>query len=242
MIDEILLFTLLALGAEILGTISGFGSSVLFVPIASFFFDFHSVLGITALFHVFSNVSKILLFRKGIEWAVVLRIGIPAVIFVSLGAFLSKLIDASRLESFLAVFMILFSLVFLIFKSVTLRPATGNMLIGGSLSGLLAGLVGTGGAIRGMLLSAFRMEKEIFIATSALIDFGVDLSRSAVYAVNGYVHWHDLPVILVLLFVSIVGTYLGKKILKIISEENFRIIVLLMILGIGIFTAVRQFM
>ena len=53
------IFFLLALLAEIVGTISGFGSSILFVPLASLVLDFKVVLGITAVFHVFSNLSKI---------------------------------------------------------------------------------------------------------------------------------------------------------------------------------------
>jgi len=61
------LFLLLALIAEILGTIGGFGSSVFFVPLANFYFDFETVLGLTAVFHVFSNLSKIAQFRKGLD-------------------------------------------------------------------------------------------------------------------------------------------------------------------------------
>ena len=59
------IFIILSLIAEVLGTIGGFGSSVFFVPIANFFFDFQSVLGITALYHLSSNVSKIAFFKKG---------------------------------------------------------------------------------------------------------------------------------------------------------------------------------
>ena len=57
------IFFILALLAEIVGTISGFGSSILFVPLASLLLDFKIVLGITAVFHVFSNISKIFLFK-----------------------------------------------------------------------------------------------------------------------------------------------------------------------------------
>lgn len=80
------LFYLLALVAEIVGTISGFGSSILFIPIASLFFDFKIVLGITAIFHIFSNLSKIYLFRNGIDKRIALKMGIPAVISVIIGA------------------------------------------------------------------------------------------------------------------------------------------------------------
>ena len=84
--------------AEIVGTVSGFGSSILFVPLASAFFDFQIVLGITAVFHVFSNISKIYLFRKGINKEIAIKLGIPAVIFVILGAILTKYIPQQEIE------------------------------------------------------------------------------------------------------------------------------------------------
>ena len=239
-IDEILLFTLLALVAEIIGTISGFGSSVFFVPVAAYFFDFHSVLGITAIFHVFSNLSKIYFFKRGVNWNIVLYLGIPAIIFVSLGAYLSKFFDSTLLELILAVFLIGFSILFLIAQNVKIKPTHTNSIIGGSISGFVAGLLGTGGTIRGMTLAAFNLNKDVFIATSAFIDFGVDLSRGIVYLSNGYMHWHDMKFVLILIAVSIVGTYIGKKVLDRVSETTFKRIVLFVILGIGITTLLQQ--
>ena len=239
-IDEILLFTLLALVAEIIGTISGFGSSVFFVPVAAYFFDFHSVLGITAIFHVFSNLSKIYFFKRGVNWKIVLYLGIPAIIFVSFGAYLSKFFDSTLLELILAIFLIGFSILFLIAQNVIIQPTHTNSIIGGSISGFVAGLLGTGGTIRGMTLAAFNLNKDVFIATSALIDFGVDLSRGIVYFSNGYMHWHDMKFVLILIAVSIVGTYIGKKVLDRVSETTFKRIVLFVILGIGIATLMQQ--
>ena len=235
-IDHLFLFIILALVAEILGTVGGFGSSLFFVPIASYFLDFHSVLGITAIFHVSSNISKIAFFRKGIDRKVVLSLGIPAVLFVIIGAFISKYIASEILEICLAVFLIVTSLTFLIFRKLELKPTLANSIGGGVLSGLLAGMLGTGGAIRGITLAAFHMKTEVFIATSAVIDLGIDASRSVVYTLNGYVHYHDLYLIPILLVVSILGTWIGKKILERFSEEQFRSTVLVLILITGVLT------
>ena len=49
-----LLFFLTALLSEIVGTVAGFGSSVFFVPMAGFFFDFHQVTALTSILHVFT--------------------------------------------------------------------------------------------------------------------------------------------------------------------------------------------
>jgi len=237
--DHLPYFLLLALLAEVLGTVGGFGSSMLFVPIASYFLDFHSVLGVTALFHLSSNLSKIVLFRKGFDRKLIVRMGIPAVVFVIAGAFISRYVDSNILQMALAAFLIIMSGVFLVFNQLRVQPNATNSVVGGVLSGFVAGLLGTGGAIRGIVLSAYGLGTEVFIATSAIIDLGIDLSRSVVYTANGFVHTHDLYLIPILLVVSLIGTYVGKQILKRISEDRFRTIVLVLILLTGVGTLVQ---
>ncbi len=234
--ENLPLFILLALLAEILGTVGGFGSSLFFVPIASYFLDFHSVLGITALFHVSSNLSKIAFFRKGFDKKLIVSIGIPAVSFVIVGALFSKSIETKMLEVSLAIFLIIVSLILLMFRNLELKPTLSNSIGGGIFSGLIAGLLGTGGAIRGMVLTAYNLKMEVFIATSAIIDLGIDSSRSVVYYLNGYVHKDDLYLIPILLIVSVVGTYTGKKILTRVSEKQFKSIVLILVMLTGIVT------
>lgn len=87
-----------------------------------------------------------------------------------------------------------------------------------------------------MVFSAFHLKTEIFIATSAVVDLGIDASGSVVYWHNGFVHQHDLYLIPILLVVSIIGTYIGKKILNHVSEQQFKNIVLILILLTGLFT------
>lgn len=236
------LFILLALVAEILGTVGGFGSSLFFVPIAGYFLDFQSVLGITALFHVSSNLTKIAFFRKGVDKRLLLSIGVPAVLFVIIGAAVGKYLDGRILNILLAGFLILLSLFFLIARSFVLKPTLRNSITGGIISGLMAGLLGTGGAIRGMVLAAYNLKIEVFIATSAIIDLAIDASRSVVYTLNGYVHTHDLYLVPILLVVSIAGTYLGKLILKKMSDKQFKSIVLILVLITGVVTLVKAFL
>ncbi|SEL06875.1 hypothetical protein SAMN04487910_1616 [Aquimarina amphilecti] len=232
------IFITLAIISEILGTVGGFGSSVFFVPVANFFLDFQSVLGLTALFHLSSNVTKIALFKKGLDKKLVISLGIPAVLFVSIGALLSKYVDPKILTWFLGFFLISLSLLFLIFTQLKVKSTTKNAIIGGTLSGLSAGLLGTGGAIRGITMAAFKMNKDKFIATSAMIDLGVDFSRTIVYYFNGYMNREVLYLTPFLIVVSILGTWIGKKILNKISQEQFRKFVLFLILSIGIVSIV----
>lgn len=237
--EQIALFLILVVAIEIIGTIGGFGSSMLFVPFASFFFDFQSVLGLTAAFHVLSNLTKLALFKDGIDRYILIYLGIPSIVFVIIGAFISKYIESDFLEIVLAVFLIVISTLLLIKKDLKLKVNNTNTIAGGVLSGLLAGLVGTGGAIRGIALSSFTLSASVFVATSALIDLGVDLSRSVVYAFNGYIQWDELKWLPALLITTILGTWIGKQALSKISTDRFRTIVLILILATGVSSLIR---
>lgn len=235
-------FLILALLAEIVGTIGGFGSSVFFVPLGNFYFDFYSVLGMTAIFHLSSNLSKIFLFKKGLDKFLLLYLGIPSVLFVIVGGYLSRFINGRFLEIILGIFLVTLSLLFLIRKNLTITPGKPQSVTGGALSGLTAGLLGTGGAIRGITMAAFNLEKNVFIATSALIDFMVDLSRTFVYYGNGYIGKQELFYLPFLLVIGLAGTWLGKKILHYITQENFKRFSLLLILIIGMVSLIKVFL
>lgn len=234
------LFYLLALLAEIVGTITGFGSSILFVPIASMFFDFHLVLAITAAFHVFSNLSKIYLFRNGINRYIVLKMGVPAILMVILGALLAGQLPQATLELSMAILVGVLAVYMALNSKKTIEPSGRNLSTGGAISGFFAGLVGTGGAIRGLALTAFNMEKNTFVATSALIDLGVDGSRAFIYYLNGFFVSSMWITLIPLVLISIVGSWTGKLLLKHIAQHRFRTLVLWAIIVTSLFQMVRN--
>jgi uncharacterized membrane protein YfcA len=235
------LFFLLALLAEIVGTISGFGSSILFVPLASYFIDFKLVLGITAIFHVFSNLSKIFLFQKGINKNIAIKLGIPAVLFVILGAYLTSVIPLKEIELSMNLIILVLTILLVSGAGKKIKQSNFNLYMGGILSGFLAGLIGTGGAIRGITLAAFGLEKDVFIATSALIDLGVDSSRAVVYILQGYFTKEHIILLPFLILIAIVGSYLGKKILAYLPEKYFHYVVLGVIGTISILQTIQYF-
>jgi uncharacterized protein len=102
---------------------------------------------------------------------------------------------------------------------VKLSQNAFNAITAGGIAGFLAGLIGTGGAIRGLALAAFDLEKGNFVATSAAIDSGVDFSRMIVYLRSGYLtpdfYWY----IFGLLAVAFAGSYVGKLALNKIEQK-----------------------
>jgi hypothetical protein len=181
------------------------------------------------------------LFRKGIDKSIVLKTGLPAVVFVLIGALLTGIIPAVEIELLLNIILVLLSIYLILFFNRSLKKTDFNLFIGGCTSGFLAGLVGTGGAIRGITLSAFHLPKEIFVATSAMIDLGVDVSRSVVYIWQGYFPSEYLLLIPFLILISATGSFLGKKILRYTTEKTFRYIVLAVVLLTSGFQLINYF-
>ncbi len=197
--------------------------------------DFQTTLALTGILHIFSTSAQVIMFRKSIDWKLLLKIGLPSVAMVIAGAWLNNKLELKYAELAMGLFLVVFAIVFLFKNDLKLSPTYFNAITGGALSGFLAGLIGTGGAIRGATLTAFDLKKEMFVGTSAGIDFAVDLSRTVIYLKNGYLaskyYWY-VPVLLVLAYA---GAWVGKKLLTRVPEVIFKKMVLVLILGIGAF-------
>ena len=179
------------------------------------------------------------MFRKHIDLRLLLLFGIPSTVLVLAGAWLSRYVNTRYSELLLGIFLACFSAWIYFRPSFRLAPTTSGSIAGGATAGFLAGLIGTGGAIRGMSLAAFALEKNIFVATSASIDFFVDLARTGVYYRNGY--FESLPLFTIpwLLGIAIAGTWIGKKLLERIPQAVFRRIVLILLFSTGLMMLVK---
>ncbi|OGK10750.1 sulfonate transporter [Candidatus Roizmanbacteria bacterium RIFCSPHIGHO2_01_FULL_35_10] len=228
------LFFLSAFLAEVVGTVAGFGSSTIFLPLALLFIDFKNALVLVAFFHIMGNIGRIGFFRKGLNIELLIKFGVPSIFFTIVGALLVSLITQNILKGILGIFLISYSLYSLWRKNFRIESSTPVVIVGGSLSGFLAGLIGTGGALRGAFLTGFGLTKEKYIATAASIALAVDLTRIPVYLGQGFLenryYWY-LPILFVL---ALLGSFTGKKIVKVFPYKIFRRIVLVSLLLVGL--------
>lgn len=235
--DFLLIFT--GLVSEILGTVSGFGSSTYFVPIALFFEKFTFVITITALLHTFSNAFKIWLFRHHFDPRLFLRMAVPSILFCGVGALLIPATNLDLIKSLLGFFLMSFTVLSWIRSRNKSVLSDRKILILSTLSGFLTGLLGTGGALRGMALSALHIPKESFVLLSSGIDIGGDILRLGMYLSRGYMEWDQWYYIPSLLVAASIGTFIGKKILGRISQHAFEKIVYVLTFTSGLILTVN---
>lgn len=167
--------------------------------------------------------------------------GIPAIIFTGVGAILSKYLPANYSKLILGVVIITGVLLELLSEKLKLVISQKMFLVGGTLSGFMTGLVGTGGAIRGVFLLMLNVDKNVMIASSSFVDFWEDLLRMYIYWKNGNFTpeiWAMWPYILAS---SIIGVTFGKLAIDRISQKLLRTIVVIALVIIAIYYIVSFF-
>lgn len=234
--EQDIIFLIASFGSVIIGTVAGFGSSTVLLPIALFFVDFKTAIILVAILHISGNISKVTIFKQGLNWRILAIFGIPSILLALLGANLIDIIPQDIMKLILGIFLIVFSATTFLKPSVKIPASKKNLVVGGSVSGFLAGLIGTGGALRASFLTGLNLEKFTYIATAASIALVTDATRIPVYISQGFLpeqyYWY-IPILIV---IAVSGSYIGKKIVTRIDNTLFRKIV-----SIGIILASLKF-
>ena len=213
---------------------AGFGSSTIFLPLASYLIEFKTALVLVGIFHLFGNISRITFFRHGLDKNVLLIFGIPSFVLSLFGATLVGDLSQTFLKFLLGIFLIVVSVAFLIKPNLSFPANRKSLVLGGGISGFIVGLIGTGGALRAVFLTGLKMEKEKYIATSAVVALGTDATRIPYYISSGFLPEQYYFLIPFLFVSAVVGSYVGKKIVTRIDQDKFKKMVFIGIILISI--------
>lgn len=232
---DVTYLALIALVGTIVGTVTGFGTSTIMIPVLLIYFPPVEAIFLVSIIHYFGDIWKVMLFREGFNWKLIALFGVVGMIPSYIGASLALNLDKTLLLRLMGVFFIAY-FAFLVFKSkFKIGVGIKTALLGGVFAGFSAGVFGLGGPIRSAVLSAYDMPKAVFIATGAVIGLMVDAPRMVAYfmadtPLPSHLRW-SLVLFIVL---SFIGAQIGKYIVDKIPQEKFRSVVatLLFVLGV----------
>lgn len=229
---EYVIICLVALFGAGLTLFSGFGLGTILLPVFGLFFPIEIAVVLTALVHFMNNAFKLLLFGKNADKNIVLKFGIPAILFSFLGAYIlslltnippiysyhfnDNLIAVKPLKLIIGLLLIVFALFDFIPKLKNLEFDKKHLPLGGVLSGFFGGISGHQGALRSAFLIRAGLSKEAFIATGVVIACLVDVSRLSIYIPKIISNEVELDFTLVGLATlsAFTGVYFGNKLLQ----------------------------
>jgi len=223
---DMILLGLLTLVAAAIGTATGFGTSTVMIPVMALFVPIPVALLFVGIIHLCGDIWKVLLFKRGLDWKLILGFGLSGIAASYLGASLSLHAEVLPLKKILGSFLILYVLYLFLKREWALPKTHATAVCGGLLSGLFAGFFGVGGAVRGAFLLAFDLPKAVYICTSGLIALFIDVTRVSRYIWGGTRLEQELLFALILSIpVSFAGAYVAKRFLDKLPQKFFRIFV-----------------
>jgi len=108
-----------------------------------------------------------------------------------------------------------------------LKKLSRPLLIGGSfLYGLVAGAVGTGGVIKAVILDRMGLTKEAFVGTMAVTAGLSNVIKLWVYSSLPLAEKTNYGLMIGLIIIAFIGTWLGRHVLRRLTPERFRNLVL----------------
>ncbi|MFH1632023.1 MAG: sulfite exporter TauE/SafE family protein [bacterium] len=232
---ELLLITILTIVASLVGTLTGFGSSTILVPLLLLVFPLPVTLLLAGILHWFNDIWKITLFRKGIKWKLIFSFGIPGVALSYLGASLIFSAPEELLSRVLGVFLAAYSIYLFADPKFKISSSIPTAVTGGALSGFFAGIFGLGGAIRSAFLAAFNLPKSVYLATAGAIALVIDTTRVATYFAEGVrLDYMLLVGFIIFIPASFYGAKIAQLVVGKIPQKKFRLVIAVFLILAGV--------
>lgn len=229
---------LLFLASTLAGAIAalvGFGIGSILTPLLALSVGTKEAVIAVSIPHLVATGIRFWMLRHNIDVQVLKNFGISSAAGGLLGALLGSHFGSPILSYILGALLIFAGLTGLTGISRKMRFGRKAAWLGGSVSGVLGGLVGNQGGIRSAALLGFNLESKTFVATATAIALIVDGARMPIYFFTSPDTVHRLGLWIALMVTgAAIGTIAGGRVLARLPEIYFRRLVSLLILSLGI--------
>ena len=218
-VPTLIILTLSAFFTSILAGTIGMGGGIIFVGILASFVDITYVVPLHAALMIISNGSRILLFLKHINWRIVGFYSLGLLPGAVAGIYIFRLLPKDLIKLMMGIFMLVAVLV----PVGKAKTGLGERVF--VFVGLLAGFFGIFFGASGPVTAPFYIRrgiiKEELIATKAAcqtLDHLVKVPLFGLIGINVLVYW---DIIICLSFAIIAGIFIGKRLVKRLSDKAF---------------------
>jgi hypothetical protein len=233
MTAALLFFAAILAGA--IAALAGFGIGSVLTPLLALSVGTKEAVVAVSIPHLVATALRFWNLRHKIDRQVLKHFGIASAGGGLLGALLGSRFSSPILAYILGGLLVFAGVTGLTGLSKKMRFGMKVAWLGGSVSGLLGGLVGNQGGIRSAALLGFSLEAKTFVATATAIALIVDGARMPIYFFTSPETVHRLSTwIAIMVAGAVIGTLVGGKVLARIPEIYFRRLVSLLILALGV--------
>lgn len=171
---------LVGLAAGLLSGSVGFGGGMILLPIITYFYGVEVAVPVSTIAQMLSNLSRVVIGWKEIDWRAVGMFLLLAVPFTALDAFGFAKVPKGPMTIVLCSFLIVFAVMKLMGKMrLPHRPST--MVVGGGVTGLVNGLLGISGPLSSAVFLTLELAPVSYIASEATTAAVMHIVKAIVY-------------------------------------------------------------
>jgi uncharacterized membrane protein YfcA len=240
MVNELLAVTVIICIAAILQSISGFGFSLLAMPLLSVFVDIHDAVVIATLCGIFTNAVHLKKDHQLVERSIARRISLSALIGMPMGVVVLTVFSATQMRLIIGVVIV--ALVILMMRNFTLKSENAKIdVVLGVFSGVLATSVSTNGPPLVFLLQSKQLDAWRLRATLSYVFTISGFASFIVLMVAGKGSVEAFQYALISLPAMYLGTLVGRRMRNAITQEVFTRVMYVLLIATAVSTTLAAF-
>ena len=226
--------------AAILQSISGFGFSLLAMPLLSVVVDIREAVVIATICGLFSNVVHVTKDHHLVERSIARRISLSAIFGMPLGVLLLSVFSATQMRVCISAVTLVLVLMMMRKFSLTVENKTVDIFLG-AFSGVLATSVSTNGPPLIFLLQSKSLDPSYLRATLAYVFTISGCASFAVLMAAGKGSVAAFQFALLSIPSMYLGTLLGRRARSAVTQEAFQRLTYVLLLTTAASTALAAF-
>ena len=220
---ELCLVAVAALLGSAITAVAGLGGGILLLSVLLQFLDPLEAIPIHAVIQLASNSSRALILREDVDWAVVKRFSLLLLPAGFAGLLVAGAFPVAVGRIFIATFALLLVWWPQALKRLIFFVGTGRrtFISLGAVAGFLNIPFGVTAPAIAPVFKAELPVRTAMVATFAMAQTLGHLTKIILFAGNGFAYWDQLKLLVIGIAAVLVGTWLGTRMLKKLSEVVF---------------------
>ena len=218
---EYLLFILAGFVGATISAVFGLGTALVLLTVGSFLLPVKEVIALSAVMFAVSTILKTWIFRRQIDWKLVILMSLVSIPFAWLGADLLIWLPDLWIEKLLGAMVLAYLLVSAAGWRIRAGRNTGWILCGSAGYGFMSGLLGSGGLIKALMFREMGLNKEEYVGAMAATAVLATLVKLHVYWADGLLGSQHMMPALGLVGATLVAVPLGRTILGRLKPGHF---------------------